>query len=679
MCTVAGDGIRNPCDAVGIAKRFNTIITSLKALDKGYSSKNYVRKFLRVLPPKWRAKVTAIEESKDLTSLSLDELIENLKVHEMIIKKDFKIVKEKVERKSLALKAKKESSYEKCLTSGSEDEEYVMAVRDFRKFFKRKGRFVRQPQNDKKTFQISHDDKNGKSDRKCFRCGDPNHIIGECPKPPKDKNQRAFVGGFWSDSDEEDDEKVKNETCLIAQASSEICLGVDLEPDEWIKDSGCSKDMTGYSQNSKAYIILNKHTRKVKESLNVTFDETPSPSKTSHLVDDDLDEEEEIKELVPQPRNITIIETKWVFRNKLDENGIVSRNKARLFKHVMIIFPELAIDHYISHDRVMHPIAPHYERKTRSDHGKKRPRESNASSSFTTLNHPSLSRPLDDTIDMLKSLDLRKGKTRKFYLSRKQPPSIPRGPSIYLGLPDNMRPSKGGNETFESASFSISLTLLPTASSCSHNLSPPPSSLSSSPSSLTSCSNQHFNFSRKPRMSVRQVWKRKTFTPKSSPSSQNDSPLLLLIVHFQSPSPPSYNPLRDQMINQLHNISTILDSHTNPSNAYIHAPPSRPLQPIHPPSHAQVEFYLSFCHFRSLIDLTSKKLEDVYSIEYTNDPKLKQGRELVVEKDCCLRYGKRSVVSKKSFKHPSRMEKPRSYKEIDLGKIEDRVIHKDEN
>nr|GEZ58692.1 hypothetical protein [Tanacetum cinerariifolium] len=35
------------------------------------------------------------------------------------------------------------------------------------------------------------------------------------------KNQRAFVGGSWSDSGKEDDEKVKNETCLEAQASSE--------------------------------------------------------------------------------------------------------------------------------------------------------------------------------------------------------------------------------------------------------------------------------------------------------------------------------------------------------------------------------------------------------------------------------------------------------------------------
>ncbi|GKF24245.1 hypothetical protein Tco_0076567, partial [Tanacetum coccineum] len=112
----------------GAFARFNTIITSLKALDEGYSSKNYVRKFLRALHPKWRAKVTAIEESKDLTSLSLDEFIENLK-------------------------AKKESCDDECLTSRSEDEEYTMAVRDFKKFFKRRGRFVRQPRNDKRRFK----------------------------------------------------------------------------------------------------------------------------------------------------------------------------------------------------------------------------------------------------------------------------------------------------------------------------------------------------------------------------------------------------------------------------------------------------------------------------------------------------------------------------------------------
>nr|GFA77577.1 transposase, Ptta/En/Spm, transposase, Tnp1/En/Spm-like protein [Tanacetum cinerariifolium] len=80
----------------------------------------------------------------------------------MIIKKDSKIVKAKGKRRSLALKAKKESSDEECLTSGSEDEEYAMAVRDFKKFFMRRGRFVRQPRNDKKTFQRSRDTKTTK-------------------------------------------------------------------------------------------------------------------------------------------------------------------------------------------------------------------------------------------------------------------------------------------------------------------------------------------------------------------------------------------------------------------------------------------------------------------------------------------------------------------------------------
>nr|GEV98618.1 zf-CCHC domain-containing protein/UBN2 domain-containing protein [Tanacetum cinerariifolium] len=186
--------------------RFITIITSLKSLDESF--------------PKWRAKVTAIEESKDLTSLSLDELIGNLKVYEVIIKKDSKIIKGKREQnRSLALKAKTESSDKDSSTSDCEDEEYAMAVKEFKKFFKRRERFVRQPQKERKSSQRSKDDKNGKSERKCFRCEDPNHPIGECPKSPKSNNQRAFVGGAWSDSGEDEEEKAKDKTCLVAQAS----------------------------------------------------------------------------------------------------------------------------------------------------------------------------------------------------------------------------------------------------------------------------------------------------------------------------------------------------------------------------------------------------------------------------------------------------------------------------
>ncbi|GJW75544.1 zf-CCHC domain-containing protein [Tanacetum coccineum] len=218
--------------------KFNTIITSLKALDEGFSSKNCVRKFLRALHPKWRAKVTAIEESKNLTTLSLDELIGNLKVYEEVIKKDSETVKSKREQsRSIALKARKESSDEDSSTSDSEDEEYAMAVRNFKKFFKRQGRFVRQPYEERKSFQRNKDDKNGKSERKCFKCGDPNHLIGECPKQLKYQNQKAFVGGSWSDSDDDEEEKTKDEKCLMAKDSNEV-----LSETEYFSDDQSSID-----------------------------------------------------------------------------------------------------------------------------------------------------------------------------------------------------------------------------------------------------------------------------------------------------------------------------------------------------------------------------------------------------------------------------------------------------
>ncbi|GKA40361.1 zf-CCHC domain-containing protein [Tanacetum coccineum] len=187
----------------------------------------------------------------------------------MIIKKDSKIVKAKVERKSLALKAKKESSDEVCSTSGSEDEEYTMAVRDFKKFFKRRGRFVRHPRNDKKTFQRSRDDKNSKSERKCFRCGDPNHLIGECPKPPRDKNQRAFVGGSWSDSGEEDDEKIQDETCLVAQAPNEVCSESSYFSDEnsSIDDLALDNEYDKLCKMSLKIITKNKRLKAIRNSL----------------------------------------------------------------------------------------------------------------------------------------------------------------------------------------------------------------------------------------------------------------------------------------------------------------------------------------------------------------------------------------------------------------------------
>nr|GEV33638.1 retrovirus-related Pol polyprotein from transposon TNT 1-94 [Tanacetum cinerariifolium] len=196
----------------------------------------------------------AIEESKDLTSLSLEELIGNLKVYEMIIKKDFEIVKEKVKRKSIALKAKKESSDEECSSSGSEDEEYAMAVRDFKKFFKK----------EVDSFE------------------DSNHLIGECLKPLRDKNQRAFVGGSWSDSDEQDADKVKDEMCLVAHASSEVCFESSYFSDEnsSIDDLSLDNEYDKLCKMSLKIITKNKRLKATRNSLENKHKELKDKSST---------------------------------------------------------------------------------------------------------------------------------------------------------------------------------------------------------------------------------------------------------------------------------------------------------------------------------------------------------------------------------------------------------------
>ncbi|GJZ11096.1 zinc finger, CCHC-type containing protein [Tanacetum coccineum] len=145
--------------------RFNTIVTSLKALDESVSSRNHVRKFLRA--------------SK-------------------VLKKDSEVSKNKKEKyKSMALKAKKVSSDEEVSCLDSDDEEYAMA-----------------------NFQRAKEEKKGKEKQRCFKCGDPNHFISDCPQHSFN-DQKAFVGGCWSDSEEEDDSK-KDEICLVAHDNNEV-------------------------------------------------------------------------------------------------------------------------------------------------------------------------------------------------------------------------------------------------------------------------------------------------------------------------------------------------------------------------------------------------------------------------------------------------------------------------
>ncbi|GKF85361.1 hypothetical protein Tco_0253188 [Tanacetum coccineum] len=128
---------------------------------------------MRALPTKWRPK-------------------------DVVLEKDLEISKSKKEKyKSLALKARKVLSEEDATSSDSDDEEYAMAVGDFKKIFRRREKFVRQPYDDKKNFR-----KVKKPKRRRMVEDVLNHFISDCPKHSFN-DQKAFAVGRWSDSGEQ--------------------------------------------------------------------------------------------------------------------------------------------------------------------------------------------------------------------------------------------------------------------------------------------------------------------------------------------------------------------------------------------------------------------------------------------------------------------------------------------
>ncbi|GJZ63771.1 hypothetical protein Tco_0620192 [Tanacetum coccineum] len=224
-------------DSENYKERFNTIITSLKALDESFSSRNHVRKFLRALPTKLRPKVTAIEESKDLSTLPLDELIGNLKVYEVVLEKDSEISKSKKEKyKSLALKARKVLSEKEASTSDSEDEEYAMA-------------------DDKKEKENRSEDDSKKKEI-CLMALDNNEVLSDTP--------------YYSSSSL-DNESWQNEYDKLCK----VRLKVKLEADEWIKDSQCSRHMTGNKDLFSSYKSIDRG-QICDKKCKVLFSETSS-------------------------------------------------------------------------------------------------------------------------------------------------------------------------------------------------------------------------------------------------------------------------------------------------------------------------------------------------------------------------------------------------------------------
>ncbi|XP_070035272.1 uncharacterized protein [Nicotiana tomentosiformis] len=145
--------------------RFTTLTNELKSLGRIISEEDRVEKILtRVLPVTWESKITVIQESKNIATLPLDELIGNLTAYEL-------------RRQTIKMDVpKKEMSLALIISEGSdlEGDEMAMITRDFEKY-SRRGKGPSRIGSYSKS-KISEKQTNDG----CYKCGKTDHHIKNC-------------------------------------------------------------------------------------------------------------------------------------------------------------------------------------------------------------------------------------------------------------------------------------------------------------------------------------------------------------------------------------------------------------------------------------------------------------------------------------------------------------------
>ena len=217
------------------------------------------------LSERFRAKVTAIEESKVVDSLKIDELVGSLQTFEMTLVSPKKV-------KGIALKAIREES----LSSKSEDDEKMLEdeLTKFAKKFKKymKFRKPKKESNDGKKWRNSIRkkkklEKDVKKDLKieCFNGGGKRHYAFECSS--KKKNNKA-MHVTWSDS--ESNRTSENESNVYDECTKFITFAATIKGEPLLKKATSelieSSDSNDYYMSfDTAYETLYKECLSLKQ------------------------------------------------------------------------------------------------------------------------------------------------------------------------------------------------------------------------------------------------------------------------------------------------------------------------------------------------------------------------------------------------------------------------------
>ena len=171
-------------------------------------------------PERFHAKITAIEESKDIDKIPLIELVGNLQTYELGLSRIGKTSK----GKSMALKAKSNEIDESLDDEDSKMKSYI--TRQFKKFMKNaNGKGFDKDRRQSNSSQFKSQDK-GKNDArdsgqytvpagpKCFGCQGFGHMKQKCPTYLKSNGKSKAFAATLSDTELEDDSNNEDDGIL---------------------------------------------------------------------------------------------------------------------------------------------------------------------------------------------------------------------------------------------------------------------------------------------------------------------------------------------------------------------------------------------------------------------------------------------------------------------------------
>lgn len=193
--------------------RFNKILSDLRSVDSAYDT-NYTqsevsRHFLNGLDMSiWEMKVTSIQESVDMSTLTLDSLYTKLKTHEM------NILSRKIDSKSSALISPSTSLDVGASSSNSTALALINAMSDEQlEQFEEEDLALAANKISRAMNNVRYRKRGGQT--RCFECGALGHIRSHCPKLGRGKKEDN--GG-----EQTKDDKPKSNSTFKGKKSKEV-------------------------------------------------------------------------------------------------------------------------------------------------------------------------------------------------------------------------------------------------------------------------------------------------------------------------------------------------------------------------------------------------------------------------------------------------------------------------